>query len=54
MAHTVGPASNPPPPDPPQGCIREGTSEAGPPVVRQAVGGLPKRLGAVTVGYKCH
>ena len=37
-------------------CIRrDGTSEAAPEAVRQAVGGggLPKRLGAVTVGYKC-
>ena len=39
-----------------QGCItREGTSEATPEAVRQAVeGGLPRRLWAVTVGYKCH
>ena len=41
-----------------KGCIRrEGTSEGGPAAVRQAVGGdrrLPKRLGAVTVRYKCH
>ena len=39
-----------------QGCIRrKGTSEAAPEAVRQADGGgLPKRLGAVTVGYCCH
>jgi hypothetical protein len=35
-----------------QGCIRrEGTSEGGP---RSGWRRLPKRLGAVTVGYKCH
>ena len=38
-----------------QGCIgREGTSEAAPEVVRQAVGGgCQSGWGAVTVGYKC-
>ena len=38
------------------GCIgREGASEAAPAAVTQAVGGgCQKRLGAVTVGYKCH
>ena len=45
-----------------QRCIgTEGASEAAPEVVRQAVGGgcqsgwgrFPKRVGAVTVGYKC-
>ena len=37
-----------------QGCIGRGASEAAPAAVRQAVGGgLPRRLGAVTVGYKC-
>ena len=40
----------------PQGCIRrEGTSEAAPEAVRQAVGGgFQSGWGAVTVGYKCH
>ena len=42
-----------PPPPPPQGCIgREGTSEAVPEAVRQAVGG-GKRLGAITISYNC-
>ena len=47
------------PPPPPEGCIRrEGTSGPAPEAVRWAVGGgwrrLPKRLGAVAVGCKCH
>ena len=39
-----------------QGCVRrEGTSEAAPGAVRQAVGGgCRSGWGAVTVGYKCH
>ena len=40
---------------PPQGCIRrERTPEAAPEAVRQAVGRLHSRRGAVAVGYKCH
>ena len=40
----------------PQGCIRrEGTSEAAPEALSQAVGGgCQSGWGAVTVGYKCH
>ena len=44
-------------PPPPRGVHWKGGGalEAAPEAVRQAVGGgLPKRLGAVTVGYKCH
>ena len=40
---------------PPQGCSRgEGTPEAAPEAVTGGWRRLPKRLGAVTVGYKCH
>ena len=48
--------TDPPPPPPTQGCVgREGTSEAAPEAVRQAVGGgFQSGWGAVTVGYKRH
>ena len=47
-----GPGAHRPPGGGGQGCIRrEGTSEAAPKAVRRLG---PKRLGAVTVGYKCH